>query len=395
MAGPLTSLKILDFTTLLPGPFATMYLADLGADVLRIEAPNRPDIVRMSPPYVEENISAAHATLNRSKRSFALNLKHPQAPSVVQRLVKDYDIVIEQFRPGVMDRLGVGYESLKSENSKLIYCAITGYGQTGPYANRAGHDSNYLALAGIMSYSGRQDTGPHPHGTQIADVGGGSFGAMVGVLSAVIHRQLTGEGQFIDVSMTDGAMAWNAVTGAEFLGGGELPTYENRLLNGGSHYNYYRTADGRYLSVSSLEPQFWHGFCEAIQRSDLIDQVTEPGEGMRPIQAEIAKVIEGRTLAEWEAIFEKVDVCVEPVLTLDEVVEHPLTQAREMIVEVKGENGAARQFANPLKFSKTSPEYPYYGVELGHHTHEVMLELGYSDAEIQAFAEGGMFGTRD
>jgi crotonobetainyl-CoA:carnitine CoA-transferase CaiB-like acyl-CoA transferase len=372
-----------------------MYLADLGADVLRIEAPNRPDIVRISPPYVEDNISAAHATLNRSKRSLALNLKHPDAPSIVKRLVKDYDIVIEQFRPGVMDRLGVGYESLKAENPRLIYCAITGYGQTGPYASRAGHDSNYLALAGIMSYSGRQDTGPHPHGAQIADIGGGSFGAMVGILAAVIHRQLTGEGQLIDVSMTDGALAWNAVTGAEYLGGAELPTYENRLLNGGSHYNYYRTADGRYLSVSSLEPQFWHGFCEAIERPDLIDQVTKPGEGMRPIREEIAKVIACRTLADWEAFFEQVDVCVEAVLTLDEVVEHPLTQAREMVVDVKGEKGSTRQIANPLKLSKTPPEYRYYGVALGHHTQEVMSELGFTEAEIQGFAESGMFGQRE
>lgn len=392
MAGPLTSLKILDFTTLLPGPFATMYLADLGADIIRIEAPNRPDIVRMSPPYVEDNISAAHATLNRSKRSLALNLKHPDAPSVVKRLVKDYDIVIEQFRPGVMDRLGVGYEALRAENPQLIYCAITGYGQTGSYVNRAGHDSNYLALAGLMSYSGRQDTGPQPQGTQIADIGGGSFGAIVGILSAVIHRQLSGEGQFIDISMTDGAMAWNAVTGAEYLGGGELPTYENRLLNGGSHYHYYRTSDDRFLSVSSLEPQFWLGFCKAIDRPDLIDQIGEPGEGMRYIREEIANVIVGRTLAEWEAVFDQYDVCVEPVLNLEEVVDHPLTKAREMIVEVSGEKVSVRQFANPIKFSVTPPEYPYYGVELGKHTQEIMTELGYGQEEIQVFAEAGMFG---
>lgn len=390
MTGPLTSLKILDFTSLLPGPFATMFLADLGADVLRIEAPNRPDIVRMSPPYLgESSISAAHAMLNRSKRSITLNLKHPTSLAIVKQLVQTYDIVLDGFRPGVMERLGVGYEALKAENPRLIYCAITGYGQDGPLAKRAGHDMNYLALSGQMSYSGTQADGPKPQGTQIADIGGGSFVAMVGLLSAVIHRQQTGQGQMIDVSMTDGAILWNSVTGAEYLAGGELPTYENRLLNGGSHYNYYRTADGRYLSVSSLEPQFWQGFCEAIGRPEWCDRLTEP---MPPLIADIAAVIETRTLAEWEAVFQSYDVCVEPVLNLNEVVEHPHTQHRQMVVEVTGVAGPIHQFANPLKFSQTSPSYRFYGGEAGQHNHEVLSELGYSDTEISTLAESGVLG---
>lgn len=390
MTGPLTSLKILDFTTLLPGPFATMFLADLGADVLRIEAPNRPDIVRMSPPYLgKSSISAAHAMLHRSKRSITLNLKHPTSPAIVKQLVQTYDIVLDGFRPGVMERLGVGYEALKAENPRLIYCAITGYGQDGPLAKRAGHDMNYLALSGQMSYSGTQANGPKPQGTQIADIGGGSFVAMVGLLSAVIHRQQTGQGQLIDVSMTDGAMLWNSVTGAEYLAGGELPTYENRLLNGGSHYNYYRTADGRYLSVSSLESQFWQGFCEAIERPEWCDRLAEP---MPPLIADIAAVIETRTLAEWEAVFQGYDVCVEPVLNLAEVVEHPHTQHRQMVVEVTGVAGPIRQFANPLKFSHTPPTYRFYGGEAGQYNHEVLSELGYSDSEISALVESGVLG---
>lgn len=390
MTGPLTSLKILDFTTLLPGPFATMFLADLGADVLRIEAPNRPDIVRMSPPYLGESaVSAAHAMLNRTKRSITLDLKNPQSTAIVHKLVQTYDIVLEGFRPGVMDRLGVGYNALKAINPRLIYCAITGYGQDGPLANRAGHDMNYLALSGQMSYSGSQATGPKPQGTQIADIGGGSFVAMTGILAAVIHRHHTGEGQLVDVAMTDGAMLWNSVTGAEYLAGDELPTYESRQLNGGSHYNYYRTADGRYLSVSSLEPQFWRGFCDAIERPTWVDRLSEP---MPPLIADIASVIETRTLAEWVAVFQPLDVCVEPVLNLEEVAAHPHTQYRQMVVEVPGEGGPVRQFANPLKFSATAAHYPYYGVAAGQHNREVLGELGYSEAEITTLVETGVLG---
>lgn len=393
MAGPLTSLKVLDFTTLLPGPFATMFLADLGAEVLRIEAPGRPDIVRMQPPFIgSSTISASHATLNRSKRSLCLNLKHPEGVKIVKKLVKAYDIVVEQFRPGVMDRLGVGYESLRAENPGLIYCAITGYRQNGPMAQRAGHDMNYLALSGQMSFSGTKAHGPHPQGTQIADIGGGSFCALVGILAAVIHRQVTGEGQMVDISMTDGAIAWNAAAGAEYLAGAELPTYESLLLNGGSQYHYYRTADDRFLSVSSLEPQFWRGFCEAIGRADLIERLTSPGEAMKPVQEEIAKVIGSRTLAQWEGVFGQVDVCVEPVLTLGETFNHPQVKAREMVVDVPGTAGTVRQIANPIKFSETPPAYLFHGVEAGFHTRAILMELGYRNEEIQSLDESGVFG---
>ncbi|RME48583.1 MAG: CoA transferase, partial [Caldilineae bacterium] len=269
MPGPLASLKILDFTTLLPGPFASMMLADLGADVVRVEAPHRPDMVRLTPPFDGET-SAWHALLNRNKRAIALDLKRPGAAEAVKRLVQTYDIVLEQFRPGVMERLGIGYDALRAVNPRLIYCAITGYGQTGPYRHRAGHDNNYLSLAGVMSHTGRRETGPVPLGVQVADVGGGSFGAVTGVLAAVIHRSQTGEGQFVDISMFDMSVAWNAVAVAHYLVGGENPDYESMWLNGGSFYDYYRTADGRYLSVGSLEPKFWAGFCEAIERPELV-----------------------------------------------------------------------------------------------------------------------------
>ncbi len=391
MTGPLTSLKILDFSTLLPGPFATMMLGDMGADIIRIEAPNRPDILRETPPIVGKH-SASHATLNRNKRSLGLNLKHPAASALVKSLVLTHDIVVEQFRPSVMDRLGVGYAALKEANPSLIYCAITGYGQTGPLRDRAGHDNNYLALSGLMSYSGRMDSGPHPQGTQIADIGGGSYTAIVAILGAVIHRLHTGEGQFLDVSMLDGAIAWNAQAGANFLGGGELPTYESWMLNGGTHYGYYRTADERYLSIGPLEPQFWQGFCKAIGRADLIPRYTYAGPEMREVRDEIAAVMFTKTMAEWMAIFDLLDICVEPVLNLAEMTEHPQVQARDMIIEVPNGNGAISQIAHPIKYSATPPDYQFSGAELGQHTAEILGEMGYSNTEIEQWQADGLFG---
>lgn len=265
MAGPLSSLKILDFSGLLPGPFGTLLLADMGAEVLRVESPSRPDMVRLMPPF-DGGVSACHAFLNRSKRGIAIDLKTPEGVEVVKKLVQEYDIVVEQFRPGVMDRLGVGYEALRAVNPKLIYCAITGYGQTGPFRDRAGHDMNYLAVAGVLGYNGRKETGPGPMAVQVADVAGGSLHAVTGILAAVIHRMQTGVGQMVDISMTDAAFSLHALTGPQALVGGIEPTMEGTQLNGGSFYDCYETSDGRYLSVGGLEPQFFLQFCHAIGR---------------------------------------------------------------------------------------------------------------------------------
>lgn len=389
----LSSLKILDFSTLLPGPYATMMLADLGANVLRVEAPHRPDMMRAMPPF-DGNTSASHALLNRSKRSIALDLKKPEAVDAVKRLVKVYDIVLEQFRPGVMDRMGIGYEALKQVNPQLIYCAITGYGKSGPYKDRAGHDINYLSLAGVMSHTGRADSGPLPLGVQVADIGGGSFGAVSGILSAVIHRQQTGRGQLVDISMFDGAIAWNTLAASHTLVGGRNPEREAMYLNGGSYYDFYRTRDGRYLSVGSLEPKFWAGFCQAIERSDLIKQnVPFDPEAQASLKIEIQKTIAARTYDQWKAIFSKLDVCVEPVLTVKEMIEHPQTQARQMIVDVPKPDGSMqRQVGSPFKFSDSQPSYKHIGSPLGEHTEEVLEEIGYDRAEISSLRNAGVFG---
>jgi alpha-methylacyl-CoA racemase len=388
---PLASLKILDFTTLLPGPFATMFLADLGAEVLRIEAPNRPDLTRLMPPY-EGNVSAWHAVLNRSKRSLALDLKQAEAAEIIKKLVQTYDIVIEQFRPGVMARLGVGYEALRQANPRLIYCSLTGYGQTGPYRDRAGHDLNYMALAGALSHTGRRGAGPLPLGVQVADIGAGSYNALVGILAAVIHRSVTGEGQAVDVAMYDGVLAWQATAVAEYLIGGQNPDYESWQLNGGSFYDCYATADGRYLAVGSLEPKFWQGFCQALGRPELISAgLTLDLSGMEGLKQEIRAEIGRKTLAEWQVIFAPLDVCVEPVQTIEEVVAHPHTAVRHLLVPVPKPDGSSQtQVANPLKFSRTPPTYKHIGRQLGEDTTAVLTELGYTPAQIAQWQADGV-----
>ncbi|MDV2077698.1 CaiB/BaiF CoA transferase family protein [Marinobacter xestospongiae] len=366
MTGPLNHLKVLDFSTLLPGPYATMMLADMGADVLRVEAPDRLDLTRVMPPH-DGGVSTAHTYLNRGKRSVGLNLKAPGSVERIKALVADYDIVVEQFRPGVMDRLGLGYEALKAVNPKLIYCAITGYGQTGPYRDRAGHDINYLALAGVSSHSGRQDAGPPPLGIQVADVAGGSHHAVMGILAAVVHRQQTGEGQFIDISMTDAAFALNAMAGAASLAGGAEQRPEGGLLNGGSFYDYYRTGDDRWISVGSLEPQFCARLCEVIGQPELKSLgLSQDPAHQQQLKSALREAFSGRSLAEWEQIFADQDACVEPVLTISEAAEHPQLKARGMVIDVaRPEGGVQRQLGHPIKFSATPCQSRFIGRTLG------------------------------
>ena len=389
MAGPLASLKILDFSTLLPGPFGTMVLADWGAEVVRIESHTRPDMVRMLPP-LQEGVSAAHAYLNRSKKSLALDLKKPGGPDIVKALVKDYDIVVEQFRPGVMDRLGVGYEALKAVNPGVIYCSITGYGQTGPYKDRAGHDLNYLSIAGITGYNGRKAGGPAPINVQVADVAGGGYHAVMAILAAVVHRQQTGEGQYIDVSMTDAAFSMHALTAPLALVGGIEPALEETQLNGGSFYDCYETADGRYLSVAGLEPQFFAQFVTALGHPEWSGRGLALNLPMQmELKQEIAEVIKTRNYAEWCEVFAGLDCCVEPVLSFSEACEHPQIRARDLLVEVPTASGTQKQLASPVKFSGTRPRYDHIGAVLGQHTRAILEAAGISEEQITALLQAG------
>ena len=386
MTSPLSSIKILDFSTLLPGPFATMILADMGADILWV------DNVKSKIDQEDSKTASIREYLGRSKRSIALNLKKPEAVDIIKRLVDEYDIIVEQFRPGVMKRLGLDYKTIFKINPRIIYCSITGYGQTGPYKDRAGHDINYLATAGVSSHSGRKKYGPILSGVQIADVAGGSLHAVTGILAAVIQRIQTGEGQYIDISMTDGSFALNTIHGAEYLSGGSEPKFESTILNGGSYYDYYKTKDGRYFSVGSLEPKFFLKLLQVMKKYDDVEIDPENQFGnQKDIKSQLSKIFKKKNYVDWCSIFSKVDACVEPVLTFSESIQHSQLKARKMIVDVPADNGTyKKQIGNPVKFSLSETDYRHIGVQPGTHSKEILLEIGFTEPELKILFNQGI-----
>ena len=386
--GSLDDLKILDFSTLLPGPYATLMLADMGAEVLKISSASRPDIVLDYPPFIgDTGVSASQAWLGRNKKTMFLNLKTGEGKAVVQELVKEYDIVLEQFRPGVMEKLGLGYEDLKAVNPKLIYCSLTGYGQTGPLRDAAGHDINYMSRSGIISQAGRRESGPSLMNFQIADIAVGSMNSVIGILAAVNYRKNTGKGQYIDVAMMDGCVPFNSLDGAGFLVSGKEPKREGERLNGGCIYDFYETKDGEYLSVGSLEPQFWSRFCTAIGREDLIEGTVYP-PNIDEVKAEIRGILKTKTRDEWVEVFSHYDACVQPVLNLKEaLLEDEQVKEREMVVDVKlplHEDVSVKQLATAVKLSECPCEYKFAGYPTGYHTKEVIEQLGMDYAELKA-----------
>lgn len=393
---PLSKLKILDFTILLPGPFATMNIADLGAEVLRIESPTKPDLVRFIPPFIDENgeISCVHAYLNRNKRSIGLDLKKKESIKIIEKLIfeKGFDIIIEQFRPGVMDRLGLSYQRLKEIKPDIIYCSITGYGQTGPLKNRAGHDINYLSLSGVMGYSGTKKSGPSISGVQIADIAG-AHNSVTGILAAVIHRMNTGKGQHIDIAMTDCMFQYSALTGPRSLCGGDDAGYESEVLNGGSLYGCYETLDDRYLSFGGLEPQFSTLFFETLGLDDLIEGGVFQFGTLDQARDAVKNVIKTKPLSYWVDKFSDVDVCVEPVLSFSEAVRTDHANARNIVVEVpfSGEK-TVPQIACPVKFSECEASYKWAGCRFGNDNDLIMSSLGFSELEINQLKDDGAFG---
>ena len=379
---PLAGLRVLDFSGLLPGPYASMLLADLGAEVVRVEAPEREDLVRGLTPQINGQ-SAAFCYLNRGKRSITLDLKHADAADTVKQLIQHYDIVIEQFRPGVMARLGLGYATLAEHNAKLIYCSISSYGQTGDYAQRAGHDMNFLSLAGAMSYSGRAASGPAPSGIQIADIAGGSQPAVIAILAAVIQRHSTGKGTHIDISMADQSFALQALVAPSALNGGVEEGYETHLLNGGGIYDYYQTSDHRYMAVASLEPQFRQRLLETVGLANLFN--LKDSELKPHLQRRFA----AHSMAYWVDKFSNVDACVEPVLTLSEASQHAAFKSRQLL-----QSGAAGdiQIAPPTQFNFQPNQLPAAAPTKGTHTEQVMAAVGYSETEINEAKNNGLFG---
>ena len=280
MSGPLAGLRVLDLSRLLPGGFCSLLLADFGADVIKVEDTGMGDYVRWAPPFYEgadrTAASALFLSLNRNKRSIRVDLKSEQGREVLLRLARDADVLLESFRPGVMDRLGVGYETLREANPGLVYCAITGYGQDGPLRDRAGHDMNYLGRIGLLGLSGDADGPPVQAAGQIADLGGGALMAAFGILAALRERDRTGEGQFVDSSMADGALSWLAMVAARYFAEGRTPRRGELELAGSLVcYRPYRCSDG-WVTLGALEPKFWQACCRGVGREDLIERQFEP-----------------------------------------------------------------------------------------------------------------------
>jgi alpha-methylacyl-CoA racemase len=393
-AGPLSGLRVLDLSRLLPGGFCSLLLADLGADVLKVEDTGMGDYVRWSPPYVEgvedSARSALFLSLNRNKRSIRVDLKSDAGKQVLLRLAREHDVLLESFRPGVLDRLGVGYERLKQENPGLVYCAITGYGQDGPKREAAGHDQNYLALAGLLGVTGEADGPPIQAAGQIADVGGGALMAAVGILAALRERERSGLGQLVDVSMFDGALSWMGMLAAAMLADGQVPQ-RGRLPLAGQFacYRPYACEDG-WISCGALEPKFWQAWCRGVGREDLVEhQFATPGsDGHRAIEA----VFASRTRAEWAAFNAEHDCCVEPVLDLDEALDSELVRAREMVVglDQPGASSPVRLLGLPIKLDRTPGDASRApGPGLGEHTDEVLAAAGYDADEIAALKASG------
>ena len=390
--GALDGYKILDFSTLLPGPYATMTLADMGAEVLKVSSKDKWDLVVNWPPIIEgAQVTGAQGWLGRNKKTIYLNMKKEKSVEAVKKLIMEYDIVVEQFRPGVMDRLGIGYEALKAINPRIIYCAITGYGQNGVFSMKAGHDINYLSRAGISYAAGRKEGGPSLYNFQIADVAGGSMNAVASICAAIIYRERTGKGQFIDVSMQDSVIPFNSMDGASFLAGGPMPTRESGQLNGGEIYDFYECKDGQFMSVGSLEPKFFAGLCNLMGHPEWADgKILRDKANIPMVKETFKKNFLTKTRDEWAELAAPYDACIEPVMSLEEVSndEHLLSRGMFPEVDVPVSDGVkVKQLGCPFNLSECPPEYKHAGFPEGYHTNEILGSLGYSAEDIQEMIE--------
>ncbi len=455
MSLPFEGIRVLDLSRLLPGGFCSLLLADFGAEVLKVEDTGMGDYIRWSPPYVEGAADSAKSALflalNRNKRSIRIDLKHERGREVLLALVREHDVVLESFRPGVLDRLGVGYERMREVNPGIVYCAISGYGQTGPKRAASGHDMNYLGLVGLLGLTGERDeAGGHPiqAAGQIADLGGGALMAAFGILAALRERDggpagragsgspasatgpasgesgagppsggaatgpASGEpgagppsegpgagetgrtgsglGQVVDVSMADGALSWLAMVAGAYFADGTVPRRGGLPLAGSLIcYRPYECADG-WVTLGALEPKFWQAWCRGVEREDLIERQFEaPGS---EAHAQVVEIFKARTRAQWQQFATEHDCCLEPVLELDEALDSELVRAREMVVtlEQPGVAGGVRQLGVPVKLARTPGAHNRLpGPALGEHTEQVLAAAGYGPEEIAALLESG------
>jgi len=379
---PLTGIRVLDLTRLLPGAFCTMLLADMGADVVKVEDPTGGDFMRWTPPLVEGQ-SALFNALNRNKRSLTLNLKSEAGRDLLLRLVEQASVLVEGNRPGVMKRLGLGWDVLHVRNPKLVMCSITGYGQDGPFAARAGHDINYMATAGALGLNGEREGPPAPLSVQVADIGGGGLQPAVAILGALVGVERGGEGRWIDASMMDGAVTWLALAMAALGGGERVSRGDQRLAGRYACYRIYACRDGGFYSVGALEPKFWATLCDAIERPDLFElQFAEGQDGIRVHEA-MESAFSSRSRSEWEQKLAGLDVCCEPVLDLDEVSSHPQVAARGLISRERTGVEVRPAISISAKWRRLDPP------ALGEHTAEILAEVGVDSGRLDALRKEG------
>ncbi|WP_299070605.1 CaiB/BaiF CoA-transferase family protein [Accumulibacter sp.] len=378
--GPLTGVRVLDLTRLLPGPVATLHLADMGADVIKIEDHAAGDYARILGDG-PDGVSVFFRSVNRNKRGLRLDLKQAQGREVLLRLARAADIVVESFRPGVSDKLGIGYEALRAVNPKIVYCAITGYGQTGPLAMAAGHDLNYIGFAGVLDQIGIDAGQPAIPNLQVGDLLGGAMTAVMGILAALFDAQRTGQGRLVDVAMSEAVLAHNLFPLFALQTAGAVPARGGDILSGGdAGYGVYATADGRYMAVAPLEQKFWQVFCEAIGRPDWQARHGARGAAAAALRRELVELFASRSQAYWRDFFANVDCCVTPVLDVAEALEHPQFRARGMVVQADG----LTQYAPPVRLSGWVFAVDRAAPSPGEHSEEILRESGFGEQEIAA-----------
>jgi crotonobetainyl-CoA:carnitine CoA-transferase CaiB-like acyl-CoA transferase len=375
---PLEGIKVLDLSRLLPGPFASLVLADLGAQVDKVEDPQGGDYLRLMPPMIGDQ-SGMFLALNRSKRSAVLDLKKPEGRDALLRMVERYDVVLEQFRPGVLDRLGLSHAALRARNPRLVVCALTGYGQDGPLAHAAGHDLNYLARAGVLGFQGPSGEAPTLPGFQLADVSGGLY-SVIGILAALHERAKTGEGSVVDVAMVESCMGF-AIAGFGALLAGHAPARGAEPLTGAiAPYNTYLSKDDQPVTLGALEPKFWMAFCARTGIEAEMGALV-PGPHQADLRAKVAAVFRTKTRAEWEAFAREADCCLEPALTPAEATRDAHLRARGVFFEMDSPWGKLTQMRTPVtpRDAKHAPP-----PRQGEHTEAILREAGFTDAEVAA-----------
>jgi alpha-methylacyl-CoA racemase len=387
-AAPLTGIKILDLTKLAPGPHCTMILGDLGADIIRVDEPGVPTGRRAQQAgggdvrAPRPSSSPANA-LARNKQSIGLNLKSGPGKEIYLRLAQRADIVVEEFRPGVAKRLGIDYDTLRSRNPRLIYCAVTGFGQTGPFKNYVGHDLNYVATAGALSLMGPENGLPAIPWNWLADYAGGGMHAAIGVLAALVARGQSGRGQYVDIAMLDGVMLLLAQALSAHFTSGRVPRRGSTPMDGAApHYNRYYTKDGKIITIASMEPWFYANLCHAMNCDEyLADQNNK--EKWPAIHARFTQLFTTRTRDEWFDHLSKSDICVGKMLTLDELEHDPQIKARNMIVEVETPSGEkVKQVGIAMKFSETPGSIRSVAPTTGQHTEAILADLGYTPEDV-------------